>query len=42
MTHDWDNEDVSMRAMKYIQDFLFKANRNDQYFWWERLADNSK
>lgn len=32
MTHDWGNEDVSMTAMKYIQDFLFKASMNDQYF----------
>lgn len=26
MTHDWGNEDVSMRAMKYTQRFLFKAS----------------
>lgn len=32
MTDDWGNEDVSRTAMKYIQDFLFKASMKSQYF----------
>lgn len=36
VTHNQGNDDASTRAMKYIQDFLFKVSMDDQYFWWER------
>jgi len=36
MTHSRANEATSMRAMKYIQDFLFKVSTYDLYFQWER------
>lgn len=40
VTYDWGNEDASMKAMKYIQDFLFKVSMDDQYFQWERQSDD--
>lgn len=38
VTHGWGNEDASIRAMKYIQDFLFKVSMDDQYFRWDKMT----
>lgn len=35
VTHNWGNENASMKTMKYVQDFLFKISMGDQYFRWK-------